>query len=266
MRDDQRLGRGTRDGFRRSGARFGTAAALALALAAAAPEVSGADRPDTLIPEIAPSLPQPAPTSPAFPEAPPPTGELRLYWFDPKGLAPFVFEPASREVSRIFRDVGVTLRSEKGSSDTNLGEGSLDIPVILLPADPMPTRASRRVLGLVPRESLGPRAVWVFLSSVRWTLGHDVRSSRMSPRQANELGLALARVVAHEVVHAVAPDAPHTSGGLMHHSMDRTFLLGMRAPIDPDCGRAFVRNLEEILAPRSPAAARLGVEREASLP
>jgi hypothetical protein len=242
---------------RRCGARRGTGIALALALASAAPGASAADRPEVLFPERAPSLPEPAPDLPSFP----PTAssdELRLFWFDPKGLAPFVFEPTSKEVSRIFRSVGVSLRWEKGSSGTNLGEGSLDIPVILLPTDPMATRASRRVMGLVPREPVGPRAVWVFLSNVRWTLGHDPRSSRISPRQANELGLALARVVAHEVVHAVAPDEPHTSGGLMHHSMDRTFLLGMKAPIDPDCGRAFVRTLDEILAPPTPSAARLG--------
>ena len=259
MREDQRIERETGSDFGRRVARRRTAIALALAFAAAAPGASGADRPDVPFPELVPSLPEPAPGVPALPEAARPAGELRLFWFDPTGLAPFVFQPTSREVSRIFRDVGVTLRWEKGTSESNLGEGGLDIPVILLPADPMPTRASRRVLGLVPRDPLGARAVWVFLSSVRWTLGHDARSPRISPRQANELGLALARVVAHEVVHAVAPDAPHSNGGLMHDSMDRTFLLGMRAPIDPDCGRAFVRNLEEILAPRRPAAARLGL-------
>jgi hypothetical protein len=243
------------DGARR--ARQATAAALALVLAAA-PAASAAERRDIPFPEMAPSLPEPPPAAPSLPEAAPPAGELRLFWFDPKGLLPFVFEPTTREVSRIFRDVGVNLSWVKGRSDTNLGDGGLDIPVILLPHDPMPERARRRVLGLVPRDPLGARAVWVFLSSVRWTLGHDPRPSRISPLQANELGIALARVVAHEVVHAVAPDAPHSSGGLMHDSMDRTFLLGKRAPIDPDCGRAFVRNLEEILAPRRPAAALLG--------
>jgi hypothetical protein len=252
MRSDQRLER-----------RFGTGVALALALASAALPAGAADRPELRFPELAPSLPEPAAELPSLPHPRPPA-EMRLFWFDPKGLAPFVFEPASREVSRIFGDVGVSLRWEKGGFETTLGDGVLDIPVILLPADPMATRASRRVLGLVPRESVGPRAVWVFLSNVRWTLGHDTRSPRISRRQANELGLALARVVAHEIVHAVAPDEPHTSGGLMNHSMDRSFLLGMRAPIDPECGRSFVRSLDEILSPRAPSAARLGAEKNPS--
>src|SRR5262245_31192991 len=263
MRGGQRLEREQPDGRRRRHARFGTGVALALVVFSAAGGASAADRPDLRYPDDPPSLPQPPPAPPALEEAAPaPPAELRLFWFDPKGLAPFVFEPASREVSRIFRDVGVTLRWVKGGSDTNFGEGRLDIPVILLPSDPMAARASRRVMGLVPRESEGPRAVWVFLSSVRWTLGHDPRSAQISPRQASELGLALARVVAHEVVHAVAPDEPHTSGGLMHNSMDRNFLLGMRAPIDAECGRAFVRSLDDLLAPRAPAAARLGLPLE----
>jgi hypothetical protein len=259
MRGDQRLEREKPDTRRRCYARLGTGVALALALVSAAPLARAADRPDLRVPEEVPSLPAPSSTLPSLPEATSPEG-LRLFWFDPTGLAPSVFEPTSREVSRIFRDVGVSLRWERGGSDTNLGEGPLDIPVILLATDPMVGRASRRVMGLVPRGSDGPRAVWVFLSSVRWTLGHDPRSSRLSSRQADELGLALARVVAHEVVHAVAPDEPHTNSGLMHHSMDRSFLLGMKAPIGPDCGRAFVRRLDDLLTPRSPSALRVGFE------
>jgi hypothetical protein len=259
MRGDQRLEREKPDARRRCYARVGTRAALALALASAASLARTADRPDFHIPEEVSSLPEPSATLPSPPEAESPAG-LRLFWFDPNGLAPFVFEPTSREVSRIFRDVGVSLRWERGDFDTTLGQGPLDIPVILLPADPMAKRASRRVMGLVPRQSSGPRAVWVFLSSVRWTLGHDPRASRITTRQANELGLALARVVAHEVVHAIVPDEPHTNSGLMHHSMDRSFLLGMKAPIGPDCGRAFVRSLDDLLTPPYPSAARIGVE------
>src|SRR5262249_1843354 len=152
--------------------------------------------------------------------------ELRLLWFDPKNLLPSAFDIASREVSRIFRGVGVEVRFEQGTPGIAFGEGStLDVPVILLGQDPMPSRASKRVMGLVQRPSDGTRVVWIFLSNVRWTLGQDPRLL-MTPRQANELGLAVARVVAHEVIHAIAPDEPHASSGLMHYSMDRRFLVG----------------------------------------
>jgi hypothetical protein len=263
MRCDQRLEREGEEVLRRrarSAAR--PAAVLVLAFAFAAVRAHAAERPDVHYPEMAPSLPEPEP-SPAVPAAPPtiaPPTALRLLWFDPKDVFPPAFDIASREVRRIFRDVGVDLRFERGNAGVDFGDGTtLDIPVILLGQDPMRSRASQNVMGLVPRPSDGTRVVWIFLSPVSLTLGYDPRSPRVTPRQANELGLALARVVAHEVVHAIIPDEPHASSGLMHHSMDRSFLLGQKARIDRDCARAFARNLAEILGTSvPPAAARMG--------
>jgi len=107
----------------------------------------------------------------------------------------------------------------------------------------------------------------VFLSNIRWTLGQDPRMPRVTPQQASELGVALSRVVAHEVIHAIAPDEPHAASGLMHHSMDRSFLVRGRARIDEDCARTFVRHLGELLTPPvgSPNP-RMGAARGASAP
>ena len=52
-----------------------------------------------------------------------------------------------------------------------------------------------------------------------------------------------ARVVAHEVIHAIAPDEPHARNGLMRHAMNRTFLLSDKAPLDGRCARAFLAGL-----------------------
>ncbi len=268
MRGDQRLERGKPDARRRCSARGGTGATLALVLAFAVARAGAADRTDPRYPEAAPALPD---SDPAL-ELPPPlqasASELTLFWFDPKGVLPDGFGPVSGEVSRIFREeVGVRIRWERGHSDTVFGDGDgLDIPVILLPEDPMAARASRRVMGLVPRGANGVRVVWVFLASVRWTLGQDPKSAALLPRERYELGLALARVVAHEVVHAVAPEEPHTSSGLMHHSMGRAFLLGAHTPVDPGCARAFLRSLRALLDPAATTAAHAGPERGASLP
>jgi hypothetical protein len=106
-------------------------------------------------------------------------------------------------------------------------------------------------MGLVMRDQLPTRAVWVFLSSVRWTLGHPAPERPLTSREAWEVGLALARVVAHEVVHAIAPDAPHSHGGLMNHSLNRAFLLGPRSPLTGPCARAFLDQLQALPAPRS---------------
>jgi hypothetical protein len=270
MRDDQRLERDREQTRRARRARGGTATALAFVLAFSVAGARAAERPDLVYPELAPPLPEPeaSPSLVAPPELAPKPSELRLLWFDPKGLFPPAFDVASREVTRIFHGVGVDVRFERGTPGVHFGGGStLDIPVILLGQDPMPSRASRRVMGLVPRPADGARVVWVFLSSVRWTLGQDPRSGLVTPKQANELGLALSRVVAHEVVHAIAPEEPHAASGLMHHSMDRSFLVGGRARIDGDCARSFVRHLGELLTPPvGMPAPRMGAARGDSAP
>src|SRR5262245_29844623 len=154
MRGDQRLERGSDEERRAGRARLGTGVALALILASAAAGAHAAERPDLGYPELAPTLPEPEP-SPALTAAPavaPAPRARRLLWFDPKVLFPPAFDIASREVSRIFRGVGVEVRFEQGTPGLAFGQGStLDVPVILLGQDPMPSRASRRVMGLVPQ-------------------------------------------------------------------------------------------------------------------
>jgi hypothetical protein len=134
-----------------------------------------------------------------------------------------------------------------------------EIPVILLADDPLRARADQHVMGLVLREQEPSRAIWVFLRSVRWTLGHDLwRRRPAADAESREMALALARVVAHEVVHSIAPDEPHSHGGLMRHSLNRSFLLGKGAPLDPQCAAAFlVRLAAQLPAPKVPPPSAL---------
>ena len=64
-----------------------------------------------------------------------------------------------------------------------------------------------RVLGLVVRQQHPLRSVWLFADNVRATVG---RQKGQRDTDA-DLERALARVAAHEVIHAVAPDAPPPS-------------------------------------------------------
>lgn len=268
MRDDHGLEREKRDRWRRWSKHSRTTAALAvvLALALVGAPLAAAERADVRYPDPSPALPEATPQGRVAPTGRA-TGEVRLVWFDPRRLLPDDVGPVAEEVTRIYRGLGVKVRWDVGGEGTVIGEGGgVEIPVILLPADPLPARAFRRVMGLVPRNSPPLRVVWVFLDNVRWTLGHRPRARTMSAREREETGLAVARVVAHEVVHAVAPDEPHTGGGLMHHSLDRSFLLGTEAPVDPRCVRAFLRGLAEIEAPARAATARAAEERHAPGP
>ena len=191
-------------------------------------------------------------------EAPARSGpRISLLWFDPQGTFPGGFEIVRQEVAGIFRDIGVDVRWTLGGLGTVYGGADVpEVPVILLPDDPMPSRDGQHIMGLVMKSQEPSRAVWVFLKRVRWTLGHDLR--QRGPRtegEGRELALAVARVVAHEVVHAIAPDEPHSRGGLMSHSLGRGYLLGQRAPVDAQCAAAFLARLAALRPPAPEAAA-----------
>jgi hypothetical protein len=55
-------------------------------------------------------------------------------------------------------------------------------------------------------------AIWVYLPNVAAALGLPGEFSPESLSGVRDLGTALGRVIAHEVVHALAPDLPHGNG------------------------------------------------------
>jgi hypothetical protein len=193
---------------------------------------------------------------PALSEAPAPS--LRLLLFDPtKALSADTTAAMGHELRVIFRALSVDVAFAVADADATFGEGGVpEIPVIVLPADPVRSRQKKRVLGLVMREQKPERAIWAFLDNIRWTLGHSSQSRLAAGAVAVETGIgkALGRVVAHEVFHAIAPDEPHTRQGLMNHSLDRGFLLGERAVLDQRCSEVFLARL----ASRAAAQARAG--------
>jgi hypothetical protein len=171
---------------------------------------------------------------------------LRLFLFDPtKTLAESTLEAMGLEVRSIFRDLSVDVSFEVAEDGTNFGMGpGLEIPVIVLPQDPDRGRRKKRVLGLVVKEQQPERAIWAFVDNVRWTLGKTPRPGLGTiASEQSEIGIALGRVIAHEIVHAIAPDEPHARKGLMNHSFDRAFLVGDHAALDERCSRAFLSRL-----------------------
>jgi hypothetical protein len=69
------------------------------------------------------------------------------------------------------------------------------------------------------------RVIRVFFDEILRTLALEFDNSRMpSARETMLLARALGRVVAHEIVHAVAPDAPHAATGLMQLQLNRAHL------------------------------------------
>jgi hypothetical protein len=151
-------------------------------------------------------------------------------------------------VGVIFRSLGVEVSWRVGGG---FGEApGPEVPVVLLARDPVAARKSQRVLGLVLRDQEPQRVVWVFQENVRDALALGGRREHSDPRRESLLARAVARVAAHEIIHAIAPDEPHAAQGLMRHALDRDFLTAPKASIDARCASAFVARLGEIAQER----------------
>ncbi|MGE0454902.1 MAG: hypothetical protein AB7O37_09645 [Vicinamibacteria bacterium] len=190
---------------------------LSLAAALAAGPAGAADAP-VQGPEPSPSAPSIAADGPA----------LTLVLFDLAGAIGGMHGVLRAEVDRVFAPTGLAIEHRKGGLGTTLGADGRrgrELAVIVLPDAPAPLRG-RSILGLVPGNGGDtPAAIWVFAQPTRATLRLPQRAEPDAADRAL-LARALGRVVAHEVVHALAPRLPHSLGGLMRHSLNREDLLG----------------------------------------
>src|SRR5262249_6035581 len=239
-RGGKRGGPTTPTGGRRAAGPIAAAVLLGCLAATEAParepgEVSFAPGPDLSVPG-APGRPLADPPRPA------PREHFRVIWFDPKTLLPGMSGAVARELGAVFATIGVNVGWQEGGL---YGEGSVpEVPVIVLREDPRKSRAGANIMGLVIRDQAPTRAVWVFLDPLLRNLGILPVGRPLGDDEKEQVSRALARGVAHEAVHAIAPDEPHTRAGLMRHSLDRAFLLGRRAALEPACASAFLLELD----------------------
>jgi hypothetical protein len=77
--------------------------------------------------------------------------------------------------------------------------------------------------------------VWIHVGSVRATLGFppDFPTLDLPLKARRDLGVALGRVVAHEVVHVLVPSLEHGSG-LMSPTLTRDHLISSRILLEAD--------------------------------
>jgi hypothetical protein len=177
------------------------------------------------------------------PGLPPRDHDLVLVWYDPYRSLTSGFPVLAEEVEAIFGGLGVRVAWKVGGE---YGDGPVpEIPVILLLRDPLLRRKADRVMGLVRRDEEPSRAVWIFGATIRATLAETPEPGLADPVGSVAFARAIARVAAHEVVHALSPDEPHAKSGLMRHALDGRFLLGDRVTIDPRCAAAFLASLAE---------------------
>jgi hypothetical protein len=179
-----------------------------------------------------------------------------LVWFDVLGLMPQGFTEAAEEVGAIFRDTGIEVRWRAGGPGVTYGDGPWpELPVILLTADPLRARRDRNVMGLVVRDHRPPFPIWAFVEPIRGVLGFGKPHRVLLPSERPRLARAVGRVVAHELIHVLAPDHPHDRNGLMRHALDRGSLVGGHPPLTGGCARAVQAGLAALWKDRAASAA-----------
>ncbi|HYN05210.1 MAG TPA: hypothetical protein VE359_22365, partial [Vicinamibacteria bacterium] len=135
---------------------------------------------------------------------------LRLVWVDPTGIGVGAEAAALAEARSLLRKMGATVSWRRGDASELARPG--EVRVILL--DRTATSFGKAVLGATPPRFEVAPFVWVHVPSVRGVIGLDPRGSvfALSPAASRALAIALGRVVAHELVHALAPSVPHGTG------------------------------------------------------
>lgn len=156
---------------------------------------------------------------------------LHLIWYDPLCCIPRAFPLLKEEVDRIFGEIGIPVTWEKNTMTRGHPE-AVNVSVILVGHHKKLPGFNHNVLGSFQYKppTMRKQAIWrsvlIYLPNIVRTLGyplHDediaIDSSILSqvnrPKELRKLSRAIGRIIAHEVVHVVSPDIPHTPDGLM---------------------------------------------------
>jgi hypothetical protein len=173
--------------------------------------------------------------APLAPEAAP---TLTLVWHDSTRQFPEAgLARLADEVETLFRQNGLSVAFHVAEENENLRRiPEPRVNAIVLPAMGrfgVPPNTMAAAHG----EKGGKYSIFVFYPGVRQTLGH--REGQISPRHLAEMTRALARIVAHEAVHVLAPGRGHADSGLMSGRLTREELLADSIDLDgPSLERA----------------------------
>jgi hypothetical protein len=162
---------------------------------------------------------------------------LSLVWVDVAGTAPWAFSGATREVAALLSGIDVRVRVRRG--DVHAAVTESELIVILLPRRLASSRLSAHAMGAISMSEGSPRSLTVFTEAVARTLGLAPAASGWSLTQRRDFGVALGRVVVHELVHALIPGQPHERRGLMAANLNRVQLVGAAPSIAPETAVAF---------------------------
>lgn len=155
---------------------------------------------------------------------------LRVRFYDPYRL--LAAEAHARLEDEVIRAFGA---SEIGLRFVSRG-GPGVIPATLYPELPDRWDVAPEAIGVAIGVHGEPRSIFLSLGAAERALGLPLARRRGAPPKAKRsgrrlqgsqprrLGVALGRVLAHELVHTIAPECPHTTHGLMAERLSRRML------------------------------------------
>jgi hypothetical protein len=175
-----------------------------------------------------------APPSPAA-ELPAPGVILRAAAIELATLPPLSFQLMTLELDALLAEAGVGLQWRRARPN---GETSAEeIRVVFLDASGRGAHAERPVLAASGPAGPAP-TIWVYTPTVHAALARPGPAAAAQPFPAQrDLGIALGRVLAHELVHLLAPEVPHGTG-VMAPCFHLTELGSGRMAYDSGCVRA----------------------------
>lgn len=171
---------------------------------------------------------------------------LRLALFDTVGLAANVTAETRHRVEDTFEQIGVVIEWYEPSSVSEADDAAAPyyLKVILFDREAAAMGHPADAMGISFHTDLLPDTVWLFDPVIRRVL--EGSSRRRRPLNSLELGRAYGRVLAHEVIHAVANDMRHADSGIMAPTQNRKLLLVPSTALDQDSAQAFLQGMARI--------------------
>ena len=130
-----------------------------------------------------------------------------------------------------------------------------EIRIILVDHLVLDAQVRRTIMGATPARDRVHPVVWIHTGSVLATLGlpPDFPILDLPLRARRDLGVALGRVVAHEVVHVLVPSLKH-GRGLMSPMLTPGTLTSARLSLDPGAAELVRAALQGRPGPARPEA------------
>jgi hypothetical protein len=170
------------------------------------------------------------------------------------GVDPHVLSGALVITKLSFRQVGVEVDwRAAGSTAVTTDPASVWVSVSLLGRGMTTFGTPDRILGIAPARAAGPQQVFVFYD----------RIERLARLGSQVIDRVLARVIAHEIGHALMPGDGHSEAGAMMPSMRLTAADALAAPVFTSeqgiaIRRALTRRHEHRETPAHAASASAG--------